>query len=423
MATQQEIDAKIAMIDSATDASSVKGSDEAMVLDFLNGKQKDIRKPGAVSGEMLADDAVTTPKLADGAVTNAKIGLGAVDNYSLASRCVKAANLSEESVLGSKIASGAVSESKIKDGAVTTSKLADGAVNEFKLADASVTSDKIADGAVKRRNLAFTVNKRIMPVCVAKALPAHPMEGARYLNGGNGFYVNINDRFNGKTSRELRINGKVFIIIYDYFRGGGDTHITTCKGGGVYMRIQASFHAYGYEDSVKVQRPVILKCLISEDPNDFSFNQGQYRMLKYHDGGFHTQDFYGDCYNVSKPGMAVINGRVRCIADTEAYVRRRLDFAPKKSLLSYHKLDYRVMSRKGHHPFKRKVPHRGKKFVKMSLDILYVHCSAYVILRRILHCRRSTNPARVILKPGLLPVTYGKIHKTSLRDFIHVRFI
>jgi hypothetical protein len=122
----------------------------------------------AVTGPMIAANAVTTTQLNASAVTAEKIATSAVTTTQILDGSIGASDLGTGSVTTAKILDGTVATADIADSAVTTAKQADSSITTAKIldatiatadmADAAVTTAKIADGAVTTAKIASGVN-------------------------------------------------------------------------------------------------------------------------------------------------------------------------------------------------------------------------------------------------------------------------
>ncbi len=123
-----------------------KNADGKAILDLIVGTiTGDYLADGAVTTAKIADKAVTTEKLADNAVTSDKIKDGAVGSDKLAAGAVTADKIDTGAVGSNALAAGAVTGDKINNGAVDADKLAADSVNTDKIADGNVTSEKLAE--------------------------------------------------------------------------------------------------------------------------------------------------------------------------------------------------------------------------------------------------------------------------------------
>jgi len=111
-------------------------------------------KDGTLTTADLADGSITSIKVADSAVITTKLADGSVTSAKILDGSITAVDLADGSIIAAKVAEGAVTTAKIAEGAVTTARIADSAIISIKLADGSVTSAKILDGAVTAADLA-----------------------------------------------------------------------------------------------------------------------------------------------------------------------------------------------------------------------------------------------------------------------------
>lgn len=86
----------------------------------------ELGKVETISGENLADGAVSQTKIADGAVTTSKIQDVAVTEAKLASQSVSSVKIKDRTIGAAKLGANSITTSKIQNKAVTADKLADG---------------------------------------------------------------------------------------------------------------------------------------------------------------------------------------------------------------------------------------------------------------------------------------------------------
>ena len=113
-------------------------------------------KNGAVTTNILADNAVTTPRIADASVTNAKLADNSVTTSKVVDGSITMAKLGPDVIFSSGTPggpaggdlSGTYPNPLVKNGAISSIKLADNSVTTSKIVDASVTSAKLAAGVI-----------------------------------------------------------------------------------------------------------------------------------------------------------------------------------------------------------------------------------------------------------------------------------
>jgi hypothetical protein len=108
----------------------------------------------AVTGPMIAANAVTTTQLNASAVTAEKIATSAVTNTQILDGTIATADIADSSITTAKILDGTIATADIADSAVTTAKILDSSVTTAKILDNSVTSAKIANATVTGTDIA-----------------------------------------------------------------------------------------------------------------------------------------------------------------------------------------------------------------------------------------------------------------------------
>jgi hypothetical protein len=134
----------------------------------------------AASTGDLADGAITSNLIANNAVSEAKLGTDSVTTVKIAANNVTSAKLAIDSVTTAKIVGGAVTEAKLATDAVTTTKIIDDAVTSAKIADATIVAGNLADSAVitaKIADDAVTLAKLADETSKAIEAPFAPFKG------------------------------------------------------------------------------------------------------------------------------------------------------------------------------------------------------------------------------------------------------
>ena len=134
----------------------------------------------AASTGDLADGAITSNLIANNAVSEAKLGTDSVTTVKIAANNVTSAKLATDSVTTAKIVGGAVTEAKLATNAVTTTKVADDAVTSAKIADATIVAGNLADSAVTTAKIAddaITIAKLADETSKAIEAPFAPFKG------------------------------------------------------------------------------------------------------------------------------------------------------------------------------------------------------------------------------------------------------
>jgi hypothetical protein len=108
----------------------------------------------AVTGPMIAANAVTTTQLNANAVTAEKIATSAVTNTQILDGTIATADIADSSITTAKILDGTIATADIADSAVTTAKILDSSIATADIADNSVTSAKIANATVTGTDIA-----------------------------------------------------------------------------------------------------------------------------------------------------------------------------------------------------------------------------------------------------------------------------
>lgn len=123
--------------DSAVNANNLQGQ--------LNTPQL---APSTVTGDKIADGAITNAQLVDGAVHMEALGQAIITGDKIAPGAVQAADLADGGVHSHALGDGSVTAGKIGAGAVKGEQLANKAAQKAFIDDGAFTTDKIADGAV-----------------------------------------------------------------------------------------------------------------------------------------------------------------------------------------------------------------------------------------------------------------------------------
>ena len=103
---------------------------------------------GLTNTNLSLTAGITGDQLADGAITESKIAIEAVTESKIASDAVTESKIASDAVSQTKIASNAISGDKIQINSITESKIEDDAVTEYKILNGAITSDKIGTNAV-----------------------------------------------------------------------------------------------------------------------------------------------------------------------------------------------------------------------------------------------------------------------------------
>ena len=351
---------------------------------------------GGATKEFGADLLITAAMLADGSITTAKLAPGAV--------------------LASKLADSAVTTSKIKDKAVTADKLADQAIATEKIADNAVSTDKLADHSVTKKKLSPDITARKeLPINVAKALPARPMQGARYFFGSYEFFINITDRRRGCMSRVLRIrdsNGQVHTFEIDYgdFFNWKCVNITSDKGAELY--VCTVFWSELEMSEGKQKLPAILSAQF------FSFDHGNSNTLVYKDGIYDLQ-LIREATETSKPGFIIRRGKLVNMNSAAAYIKSCDDITSAQLFRHSNIAFYRLTRR--HHKESHADEHEGKdncqrkahKFRRINIFDTYMRSFTLLIRAVALnHKRKSPIVATMRLRS-----TFNGFQLRKLKEF------
>ena len=108
----------------------------------------------AVTGPMIAANAVTTTQLNASAVTAEKIATSAVTSTQILDGTIATADIADSSITRAKILDGTIATADMADSAITTAKILDGTIATADLADNSVTSAKIVNATVTGTDIA-----------------------------------------------------------------------------------------------------------------------------------------------------------------------------------------------------------------------------------------------------------------------------
>ena len=110
---------------------------------------------GQISGNQIADDAITTTKITDDAITAPLIAANAVAADNIQSNAVTAAKITSGSISADKIASNAVTAAKLAADSITAGKIAAGAINASDLfVDGVIQSGAIGTGQIVANKIA-----------------------------------------------------------------------------------------------------------------------------------------------------------------------------------------------------------------------------------------------------------------------------
>ena len=102
----------------------------------------------AISGTLIADNAITTVHIAQNAITSVQIPNNSIGTVQIALNTVTSTHIAENNITTIQLANNSVQTLNIADDQVTAAKLADAAVVTASIVDLNVTTAKIAANAI-----------------------------------------------------------------------------------------------------------------------------------------------------------------------------------------------------------------------------------------------------------------------------------
>lgn len=195
-----------ATVAESVDSSAITGpmiAANAVTTTQLNASAVTAEKiaAGAVTSTQILNGTIGVDKLGTGAVTTDKILDGTIATADMADSGVTTAKIADSSITTAKILDGAIATADMADSAVTTAKIADGAIATADLADNSVTTAKIVNATVTGTDIAAgTITDANLGTNTATTVEnlrivRGSVTGEGVISAGTGFTAAINGNF------------------------------------------------------------------------------------------------------------------------------------------------------------------------------------------------------------------------------------